>query len=157
MAANDDKMVASYIRIMGTDLVSSATLVYGLAKIKGISYMFANATCVALSLNKLTKIGELSEKEIEKIEEFLSNPDKNLPTWMLNAQNDVQTGKNLHFIAKDLDYNELQLRRRLAKTKSYKALRHKARLPVRGQRTKSNFRRSKTLAAMKAKQGGSRK
>ncbi len=154
MAAKDDNKVASYVRIMGTDLVSNATLVFGLAKIKGISYMFANATCVALSLNKLTKIGELSESQIEKIEEFLSNPEKNLPTWMLNAQKDVQTGKNLHFIAKDLDYNELQLRRRYAKTKSYKAQRIKARLTVRGQRTKSNFRRSKTLAAMKAKQGG---
>ncbi len=154
MAANNDKKVAELIRVLGTDLKASAPIVFGLAKIKGVSYMFANATCVALGLDKQIKVGELSEKQIEMIEDFFSNPDKNLPTWLLNSQKDVITGKNLHFNGKDLDFNELQLKRRLAKTKSYRALRHKARLPLRGQRTKSNFRRSKTLAAMKAKQGG---
>ena len=157
MAAIKENKVAELVRILGTDIRSSASLVYGLAKIKGVSYMFANATCVALSFNKTTKVGELSEKEIEKIEEFLSNPNKDLPTWLLNSQNDVQTGENLHYAGKDLEYNNLQLRRRVSKTKSYKALRYKARLPVRGQRTKSNFRRSKTLAAMKSKQVGGRK
>ena len=157
MAANTEKKVAELVRVLGTDLKASMPLVFGLAKIKGVSYMFANATCVALGLSKTTKVSELSEKEIEIIEDFLSNPKKDLPTWLLNSQKDVQTGENLHYNGKDLDYNNLQLRRRLAKTKSYKALRYKARLPVRGQRTKSNFRRSKTLAAMKSKQMGGKK
>jgi small subunit ribosomal protein S13 len=155
MAKKDDEKVVNLIRILATDIDANTTLSYGLAKIKGVSYMFANATCVALGLNKHSKVGELSESEIEKIEEFLSNPDKSqLPEWLLNSQKDVIEGKHLHYAGKDLDFAQIQLKRRLAKTKSYRAQRHKARLPVRGQRTKSNFRRSKTLAAMKAKQGG---
>lgn len=155
MAKPQEKKVANLVRIMGTDLNADSSLLFGLAKIKGISYMFANATCKALGFDRTTKISALSEKEVEKLEEFLANPVKEgIPEWMLNSQKDVQTGQNLHYIGKDIEYNALQLRRRLAKTKSYRAIRTKHKLPLRGQRTKSNFRRSKTIAAMKSKTGG---
>lgn len=152
MAQKQNTKVANLVRIMGTDLNADSTLLFGLAKIKGISYMFANATCKALGYDRMTKISALSEKEIEKLEEFLANPKKQgIPEWMVNSQKDVQTGENLHYVGKDIEYNALQLRRRLAKTKSYRAIRTKYKLPLRGQRTKSNFRRSKTIAAMKSK------
>ena len=156
--AKEEKKVAELIRVLGTDINANASLLYGLAKIKGVSVMFANAACTILKMDKNAKIGALSEKEIEKIESFLSNPKKEgMPEWLLNQRKEFESGENLHINGKDLDFNLLQTKRRLFKIKSYTGIRLKAKLPVRGQRTKSNFRRSKTLAAMKAKSGGSKK
>ena len=45
----------------------------GLAKIKGISWSVSNAICKILKIDKNKKIGELSEKEIKEIEDFMKN------------------------------------------------------------------------------------
>jgi len=149
------KQVVNLIRIVGTDINADSSILFGLAKIKGVNIMLANALCVVLKLDKLSKISSLSEKDIEKIENYLTtNEMKEIPSWLLNKRKDLDTGKDLHFITKDIDFDLLQLKRRLGKLKTYKGLRHRARLPLRGQRTKSNFRRNKTIAAMKAKTGG---
>lgn len=151
MVREEQKQV-SLIRIMSTDINSEASIMFGLSRIKGISYMFSNAVCNFLGLKKNAKISSLSEKDIEKIENYLSNPEKNgIPTWLLNQRKEYISGENLHLVSKDIDYNELQNRRRGSKIKTNKALRTRAQLPLRGQRTKSNFRRNKTIAAMKAK------
>ncbi|MDA3856525.1 MAG: 30S ribosomal protein S13 [Candidatus Woesearchaeota archaeon] len=156
--AKEQKQQVELIRIMGTDLKANNTLMYGLANIKGINLMFSNAMCNVLKLDKNRKISSLSEKETEVIESFLSNPKKEgIPEWMLNSRRDLETGDNLHFIAKDIDFNLIQIKRRLGKLRTYKGLRHRAQLPLRGQRTKSNFRRNKTMAAKKAKQTGGKK
>ena len=140
---------------MGTDLRASSNLVHGFANIKGVNVMFSNAMCNVLKLDKSKKISSLSEKEIEQVENFLTNPKKEgVPNWMLNNRKSLETGEDIHLAAKDIDFDLIQTKRRLGKLKTYKGLRHRAQLPLRGQRTKSNFRRNKTLAAMKAKQGG---
>ena len=155
--ANEDKKQTELMRIMGTDIRTNMTLAYGLAQIKGIGFMFANAICTALKLEKTRTIGDLSEKEVEQLETYLTSPEKKgIPSWMLNQRKDDETGKDVHFVSKDIEFNLLQLKRNLAKLKTYKGLRHRARLPLRGQRTKSNFRRNKTLAAMKSKRGGNK-
>jgi small subunit ribosomal protein S13 len=69
---------------------------------------------------------------------------------------EYESGKDMHLVSKDIDYNLLQHSRRMGKLRTYKSLRKRAGVPVRGQRTKSNFRRNKTLAAMKSKSGGKR-
>ena len=54
----------------------------------------------------------------------------------------------------DLIFSKQQDVRRLQKIKSYRGLRHAANLPLRGQRTKSNFRRNKGKAVgVKRKKG----
>ncbi len=141
--------------MMGTDIKSESSLLYGLAQIKGVSIMFSNAVCEVLKFDKTRKISDLSEDEVTKIEDFLTNPNKTgIPNWLLNHRKDYETGEDLHLNSKDIDFNLLQLRRRVSKLKTYKSLRYRANLPVRGQRTKSNFRRNKTIAAMKSKRGG---
>lgn len=69
----------------------------------------------------------------------------------------MTTGNDLHLTSKEIEFNLIQLKRSASKLKSYKGLRYRAKLPVRGQRTKSNFRRTKTFAAMKAKSTGDKK
>lgn len=153
--AKEEIKQAELIRIMGTDVKSSLDLAYGLTNIKGVGFMFANAMCSVLKLDRTRKISSLTEGEIEKIEQFLSNPKKEgIPTWMLNQRKDYDTGEDLHFNGKEIDFNLMQLKRKLGKLKTYKGLRHKVGLPLRGQRTKANFRRNKTIAAMKSKKGG---
>lgn len=153
--AKEQKQQSELVRIMSTDINAKMSLLYGFAKIKGVNIMFSNAICNVLKLDKNSKISALSEKDIERLEEFLSKPEKSgVPEWMLNQRKDMETGKNLHFIAKDIEFNLLQLMRRLGRIKTYKGLRLRKNLPVRGQRTKSNFRRNKMIAAMKSKSGG---
>ncbi len=151
----EEKQQSVLIRIAGTDISANSTILFGLAKIKGIGIMFSNAICQTLKLDKNMKLSSLKDSDIEKIESFLSNPEMpGIPNWLKNQRKEYESGKDLHLISKDIDFNLLQLRRRVGKLKTYKALRYRERLPVRGQRTKSNFRRNKTLAAMKAKRGG---
>ncbi|MCA9459566.1 MAG: 30S ribosomal protein S13 [Nanoarchaeota archaeon] len=156
--AKQEKEQANLIRIMSTDINADASLLYGLSKITGIGIMFANAVCVALKLDKNAKISSLSEKDIAKLEDFLSNPEKKgMPSWLFNQRKDMTTGNDLHLTSKEIEFNLIQLKRSASKLKSYKGLRYRAKLPVRGQRTKSNFRRTKTFAAMKAKSTGDKK
>ena len=120
--------------------------------------MFANALCHVLKFEKMAKISSMSEKDIERFENYVSNNEmKEIPSWLLNQRKEASTGNDLHFVTKDIDYDLLQLKRKFGKLKTYKGLRHRARLPLRGQRTKSNFRRNKTIAAMKAKSTGGKK
>jgi small subunit ribosomal protein S13 len=156
--AQQAKNEMNLIRIAGTDINAESTILYGIAKIKGVSQMFANAVCVALGLDKNAKISSLSEKDIEKLEEFLTNPKKEgIPIWLLNQRKDYESGENLHLTTKDIEFNEMQMKRRTGKIKTYKAQRAKLKLPVRGQRTKANFRRNKTLAHIKSKSTGGKK
>ena len=156
--AKQETKTAELLRVMGTDIPANLSLLFGLSRIKGINVMFANAVCVALGMDRNKKVGTLTEKDVEVIENYLSGGDfSKIPVWMRNQQKDVLTGKDNHFVAKDLDFQSLQMQRRMAKIRSYRVLRSKLRLTVRGQRTASNFRRSKMLAAKKAKSMGGKK
>ena len=103
------------------------------------------------------KISQLSDEEIEKIENYLEEPKfKEFPNWLLNQRFNPTTGENLHLAGKELDFNGIKTRRRITRLKTYKGKRIKFGLPLRGQRTKSNFRKNKTKAAIKAKATGKR-
>src|SRR5271157_1975844 len=82
------------VRILSKDIEGNMTVYAGLAKVKGISWSFANALCIALGLDKKKKIGALTDEEIKKISEFIRNPK--LPTYILNRRIDRETGESLH-------------------------------------------------------------
>jgi small subunit ribosomal protein S13 len=129
------------VRILGKDIRGDAKLMAGLTKIKGISWPFANAICHILKLDGNVRIQELGEKNIKLIEEFMQNPG--VPAYMKNRQKDFEDGEDKHIIGSDLRLrNEFDIKR-LRKIKSYKGVRHGMGLPVRGQRTKSHFRKNK--------------
>jgi small subunit ribosomal protein S13 len=86
----------------------------------------------------------LNSSEIERLTDVIMHPVKyNVPEWMMNRKKEFDTGKTAHLIIGDLDYAVEQDLRRMKKIKSYKGVRHSVGLTVRGQRTKSNFRRNK--------------
>ena len=127
------------IRIMSTDIPGSKNVFIGLTRIKGISFSMSNAICHLLKLDKKRKISSLTKGEIEKIQETAKNP--NVPDFMKNRRNDFDTGETKHLTMNDLDLKKEFDIKRHKKIKSYKGVRHSKGLPVRGQRTKSHFRK----------------
>ncbi|MDD5012104.1 MAG: 30S ribosomal protein S13 [Candidatus Nanoarchaeia archaeon] len=136
-----EKFEGKLIRILSKDIEGELKVYVGLTKIKGISWGLANAICKVLHLDKNRKIGSLSKEEIESIGNFVKNPT--IPVYLLNRRIDIETGKNKHLIGNDLDLQKEFDIGRLKKIKSYRGLRHAVGLPVRGQRTKSHFRKNK--------------
>ena len=129
------------IRILGKDLKGNKKIFSGLTEIRGISWAFANALCKKLKLDKNKKVQELNEKEIKELEEFVKAPE--VPGFLKNRQKDFESGEDQHISGVDLKLRKDFDVKRLRKIKSYKGVRHAAGLPVRGQRTKSNFRRNR--------------
>lgn len=139
----------SLIRILSTDIPGSKSIYTGLTYIKGVSWSFSNALCNILRIDKNRKISSLNKEEIEKISGFIKNPQ--LPHFLLNRRNDIETGKSHHLFGADLDLQKEFDIKRLKKIRSYRGLRHALGQPVRGQRTRSHFRKNKTVGVTKTK------
>jgi small subunit ribosomal protein S13 len=140
------------VRIAATDLEGAKPIGQTLTKIKGINFSLANAICNILPLEKTKKTGSLKEDEIKKIEEVIKEPiKKGIPSWMVNRQKDYDTGEDRHLTSSNLKLRTEFDIKRLRKIKSYKGFRHGVGLPVRGQRTKANFRKGKSLGVKRKK------
>jgi len=137
----EEKYEERLVRILSKDIEGKLNVYVGLTKIKGISWGLANAICKVLKLDKKKKIGTLSKEEIDQINSFVKKPT--IPTYLLNRKIDVETGENKHLTGNDLDLQKEFDIGRLRKIKSYRGIRHTAGLPLRGQRTKSHFRKNK--------------
>jgi len=132
------------VRIANADLKGTKQILYGLKRVKGVGFMFANAICKMTKIPAHKKAGALSDEEIKKIETVLKDPLKyNLPVWMLNRRKDMDTGEDKHLSTSDLRFTIDQDIKQMKKTKNYRGTRHMFGLPVRGQRTRSNFRPNK--------------
>ncbi|MCM2325167.1 MAG: 30S ribosomal protein S13 [Candidatus Woesearchaeota archaeon] len=135
------------VRIANTDVTGSKSILIAMTKIKGIGFIFSNAVCKAAHVNKFKKAGLLDLTEVDRIQEVIANPGKyNIPSWMFNRKYDIEAGETKHIISGDLTFAVSQDIRRMQKIRSYKGVRHNVGLTVRGQRTKSNFRRNKGKA-----------
>lgn len=145
MAENLQKL----IRILNTDVDGNKSLVFALQAIKGVKHSFANAICTVLKLDKQIKSGELTEDTLTKIEEAITHPQKfQIPEWLYNRRKDPETGENLHLSGTEIKLipeNDIKL---MKKFKLYKGIRHIYGQPVRGQRTRSNFRKNKGKAKL---------
>jgi small subunit ribosomal protein S13 len=137
----DKEMDERVVRILSKDIEGRMTLYSGLTKIKGISWTLSNAICRILGMDKKRKIGSLTEDDLTKIITFLKNPE--LPEHLLNRRDDYETGENKHLTGSDLELQKEFDIKRLKKIKCYKGLRHTIGLPLRGQKTKSNFRKNR--------------
>lgn len=143
------------VRIANTDLPGNKKILYTLRKIKGVGFMFANVACNVSGVSHEKKTGDLDEDEIRKLDSVIREPVKfNIPCWMFNRRKDYETGEDKHIILGNIKFITDNDIKRLKKIKSYRGIRHALGLPVRGQRTKSNFRRNKgkvSLGVIKSK------
>ena len=140
----------SIVRVMGSDLDGEKPLIMALHGIKGISYTMGKAVLNASGFNPLTKLGSLGEQDIQKIEHIIKNPENyEIPSWMLNRRHDRATGKDIHFSGSDLDVAKKFDVQRMIDIRSYKGVRHMLGLPVRGQRTRSSFRKGRVVGVVR--------
>ena len=138
----EQKEQSRIIRILSKDIEGNMKVYPGLTKIKGISWSLSNAICNLLGIDKNRKISSLNEEEIAKITEFVKSA-KDIPVSLLNRRKDFESGEDKHLIGSDLELQKEFDIKRLKKIKSYRGLRHLSNLPMRGQRTKSNFRKNR--------------
>ena len=143
------------VRIANTDLDGNKLLGYALRNIKGIGFQFANMVCSLAGISKTTKVGNLSDAEVKKLDEIIIDPSKaGAPIWMLNRRKNYEDNSDRHLLSADLTFIQDNDIKRMKKIKSYRGMRHAYGLPVRGQRTKSNFRKSKgKVMGVKRKSG----
>ena len=145
-----DKDFRYIVRVIHTDLDGHKPIKHALLKIKGVSFMFANMACTLAGVEKSKKTGVLSDDEVQKLDDVLSNPIKfGAPSWMFNRKRDPEDGTDKHLLTSDLRFRHDNDLKMLKKMKCYRGIRHMQNLPVRGQRTKSNFRKSKSKGGAK--------
>ncbi|MFH0836691.1 MAG: 30S ribosomal protein S13 [Candidatus Aenigmatarchaeota archaeon] len=137
------------VRISATDIPGSVKVKNALRKIKGVGHPLARYICTATQTDPETRVGEMPEEGIKKLEEFIKT--MKLPSHLLNRQKDLETGENKHLIGTALDFRKREDIHFLRKIRAYRGIRHELGLPVRGQRTRSSFRKNKTVGVVKKK------
>ncbi len=144
MEQKTEKSFQHLVRIANTDLNGTKQIAYALRKIKGVGFVFAHMSCALTEVDPTKKAGELSVGEVQKLNDFIKNPQKfGAPVWVLNRRKDPVTGENSHLIGSDIAFTKDNDIKKMKKIKCYKGVRHIAGLPCRGQKTKSNFRKTK--------------
>ena len=109
-------------RISGVDLPNEKRVEIGLTYIYGIGLTTSKEILAATGINPDTRCKDLTEDEISKLREYI---DHNLQV----------EGDRRRTVAFDI--------KRLIEIGSYRGLRHRKNLPVRGQRSKTNARTRK--------------
>ncbi len=109
-------------RIAGVDLPNEKRVEIGLTYIFGIGLTTSKKILADTGINPDTRVKDLSEEDISKLREYI---DHNLQV----------EGDRRRTVALDI--------KRLIEIGSYRGLRHRKGLPVRGQRSKTNARTRK--------------
>ena len=139
------------IRIANSDVSGEERLGFALTSIRGVGPRISNAIIQKLKLNPEELAGNLTDKNVDEIENAVQNINKFVPSWLLNRQKDYDTGENIHPVSVDLKMVHDDDLNRMKKVKSYKGIRHASGHKVRGQRTYSNGRRGLALGVSKRK------
>ena len=119
-------------RIAGINIPQNKLVHIGLTYIYGIGDRFSNQICSSLEIPRAKRVNELTDEEIFKIREYI---DQNF-----KVEGDLRRDYSLSI-------------KRLIDLACYRGTRHRKKLPVRGQRTKTNARtkrgRRQTVAGKK--------
>ena len=109
-------------RIAGVNLPTQKRLEIGLTYIYGIGPSTAQKICTSLELDPNEKIRDLTDEEVTKLRAYIDGE--------LQVEGDLRRERS-------------QAIKRLTEIGSYRGVRHRRGLPVRGQRTKTNARTRK--------------
>jgi small subunit ribosomal protein S13 len=109
-------------RIAGVNLPTQKRLEVGLTYIYGIGPPTAQKICTQLELDPNEKVRDLTDDEVTRLRSFIDGE--------LEVEGDLRRDR-------------AQAIKRLTEIGSYRGIRHRRGLPVRGQRTKTNARTRK--------------
>ncbi len=147
----EEKEFRHRLRVAGIIVDGNLDVERAMWNIKGIGPRISKSIIQILNIDKKTRIGSLDDKEIEGIEKAIEDINKKVPVWMLNRQRDPYTGENIQLTGSDLDMalrEDINTQKGL---KSYRGIRHSTGLPVRGQRTRTSFRKGATMGVSRKK------
>ena len=143
-----------FFRKLRSQVDGNALVEQGLTQIRGVGRRFAQAVVKIIDIDPRMRIGAMAEKDLNEIEEVLLDPIAHgIPPWMVNRKKDFRTGDNLHFLGNRLDLQVKQDIDRMKRIRSYKGVRHRLRLKVRGQRTRSTGRHGLVIGVVRKKRG----
>ena len=108
-------------RIAGINIPVNKHIVIGLTHIYGIGRTRAQQVCEVASIEPSTKVKDLTEAEVEKIRALIAN-------YVVEGDLRREVGMNI---------------KRLMDLGTYRGIRHRRGLPVRGQRSQTNARTRK--------------
>ncbi len=138
------------LRVAGTNLDGSKQIPYGLSAINGINVNYARAVVKAAGLSEISRLGNLSDSELQRLEEILRNPGRyGVPFWLMNRRKDRVTGENSHLVGPDLTLKKKEDITFMHNIRSWKGVRHSLGLKVRGQRTKTTGRTGRSVGVKK--------
>jgi len=138
------------VRIAGKDIPGTKKTIIGISQVKGMGYNFAKSVLDILKINPNSNIGFLTESQVEEIEKAMKNPSSvNIPSWFLNRRKDIDSGKDLHLITSDIDFNVRNDIEREKNMNSWRGFRHTYGLKVRGQRTRTTGRKGGAVGVRK--------
>jgi small subunit ribosomal protein S13 len=127
-------------RIEGVDLPREKRVEIGLTYIYGIGPSRSKQVLNATDVNPDTRVRDLTDAEVAQLREFITQNYK--------VEGDLRREVQLHI-------------KRLIEIGSYRGLRHRRNLPVRGQRTRTNARTrkgpKKTVAGRGRRRGAKKK
>jgi small subunit ribosomal protein S13 len=127
-------------RIEGVDLPRNKRVEIGLRYLYGIGPTRAKAILNATQVNPDTRVKDLTDAEVATLREFINQNYK--------VEGDLRRDVQMHI-------------KRLIEIGSYRGLRHRRNLPVRGQRTRTNARTrkgpKKTVAGRGRRRGAKKK
>lgn len=112
-------------RIAGVNIPSSKRLEIALTYIYGIGPKFSKVICESVNVDKNKRVNQLNESEVIKIREYIDS------NYSVEGDLRRQVSTNI---------------KRLTDLGCYRGLRHRNKLPVRGQRTHTNARTRKGKA-----------
>lgn len=110
-------------RISGVDLPKDKRIEIGLTYIYGIGRATSNEILKNVNINPDTRVKDLTEQDVAKIREYIDKAG-------LLVEGDLRREVNLNI-------------KRLMEIGCFRGVRHRKKLPVRGQRTKTNARTRK--------------
>jgi len=143
-----------FFRKLRAQVDGNTKIEHGLTQIRGIGNRLAQAIVRVAAIDPAIRIGAISEKELNRLEEIIINPVENgIPKWMVNRPKDLRSGEDLHIIGSKLDITVKRDIDRMKKIKSYKGIRHHLRLKVRGQRTRSTGRHGLVIGVVRKRKG----
>jgi small subunit ribosomal protein S13 len=156
------------VRLAETDLNGERPLQLALGDIRGIGLRTAVLAADRVGLPRKMPIGDLTDEQLEKLGAAIQALPEYCPPWMLNRQNDLDSGADVQVFGPELAMNVREDVNLMKKIRCYKGIRHETGQKVRGQRTKSNGRTGLTVgvtkkvlqaaaAAAKAEEAGGKK
>lgn len=110
-------------RIAGVNIPDNKRAVIALTYIHGIGRTTAMKICDAVGIDRAQRMNQLTEDELNQIRKEIEDSD-------CSIEGDLRREISINI-------------KRLMDMKSYRGLRHRAHLPVRGQRTSTNARTRK--------------